>query len=115
MTKNKFDFNMDTIEAESKGPVQPIELNLEKIRTNIPNYTSEKLSEMIAVERYIGFHPEVSVMCMEELSKRRQAGDPFPFEDYIDNSLSGLPKLDFNMLDLRSVLLHAINTNKSKK
>jgi len=112
MKNNKLDFNMDLLEEESKEEVKLVELDLNKMRAKIPTFTSEKLSEMIVVERYIGFHPDVSVMAMEELARRREEGDPFPFEDYIQKSFNSLPQLNFNLLDLRSVLLNAINTNK---
>lgn len=105
----------DDFDLDSKEEIPSVSLDLDKIRTMIPTYSSEKLSEMIVVERYIGFHPEVSVMAMEELAKRRMEGDPFVFENYIDQSLKSLPKLDFNLLDLRTVMLNAIGNVNSKK
>jgi hypothetical protein len=45
---------------------------------------------------------------MEELSKRRLAGDTFHFESYIDKVYNELPVLDFSIPDIRSVLQQAI-------
>lgn len=98
----------DDFDLDNKEEVKLRALDLDKVRNQIPSYSSEKLSEMIVVERYIGFHPDVSVMAMEELAKRRIDGDQFPFEEYIENSLASLPKLDFKNLDIRNVLMNAI-------
>lgn len=105
----------DDFDLDNKEPVQLRSLDIDKVRRQIPSYSSEKLSEMIVVERYIGFHPEVSVMCMEELAKRRLEGDPFPFEDFIDKAFNSLPKLDFKTQDLRNVLLNAIANQPKPK
>jgi hypothetical protein len=45
---------------------------------------------------------------MEELAKRRMAGDTFNFESYIDQAYNELPVLDFSMPDIRTVLQQAI-------
>lgn len=107
------DFEIDLDDPESNKEIKMVNLDLDLIKSNIPTYSSEKLSEMIVCERYLGFHPDVSVMCMEELARRRMTGDCFAFEDYIENALKKLPKLDFNVMDLRGVLLNAINVNKA--
>jgi len=85
-------------------PLKGITLNVELVKTNIPSYPSKKLCEMIVCGRYLGYHPEISVLCMEELAVRRDAGDMFDFETYIDTAYQSLPKLDFTVPDLRSVL-----------
>jgi hypothetical protein len=99
MTKEDDEFDLDSTE-----PIKEVKLDLEVVRSKVPSYTSEKLCEMIVCERYFGFHPDVAVMCMEELAKRRIGGDNFSFEDYIENAFNALPKLEFKMPDLRSVL-----------
>jgi hypothetical protein len=85
---------------EDKYPV----FNLEIIKTKVPTYSSAKLCEMIVCERYIGFHPDVTTLCMEELSRRRINGDNFDFESYINQAFNSLPKLDFTIPDIRTVL-----------
>lgn len=100
---------IDDLDLDNNEEIKMRTLDVNKVRNHIPTYSSEKLSEMIVVERYIGFHPDISVMCMEELAKRRMEGDPFPFEDYIENAFNSLPSLDFKILDLRNVLINAIS------
>lgn len=84
-------------------------LNIEELKKNIPNYTSQKLCEMIAIDRCFGSYKEIAVICMEELAVRRIAGDNYEFEDYIDKAFSELPKLDFGIPDLRDVLRQVIS------
>jgi hypothetical protein len=84
--------------------IENISLNLDRVKKNIPNFSSEKLCEMIACERYFGFQPEVSVMCMEELSLRRINGNTFEFENYIETSLNQLPKIESKLPDIQSII-----------
>lgn len=83
-------------------------IDLELIKSNVPNYTSQKLSEMIVCDRYLGFSKDVAILCMEELSKRRQLGDQFDFESFIENSLKDLPKLDILTPSFKDILNKAI-------
>jgi len=94
----------EDLDLNNTAPLKGIKLDLEVVKSKIPSYPSKKLCEMIVCGRYIGFYPEVSVICMEELAVRREAGDEFDFEDYIDKAYQSLPKLDFTVPDLRSVL-----------
>jgi hypothetical protein len=66
----------------------------DKIRETIPLQSSVKLAEMIVCYRYIGIYKEASMLAMEELGKRRLAGDMFDYEKYVEDKLAGLPKLD---------------------
>lgn len=86
------------------APIKGITMDVNLVKTNIPSYPSKKLCEMIVVGRYVGFYPEISILCMEELAMRRDAGDNFDFETYIDEAYNSLPKLDFTVPDLQSIL-----------
>lgn|SRR5574339_1208402 len=105
----------DDLDLNDNTPLRGINLNLDVVKSKIPTYTSQKLCEMIVCERYVGFYPEVSVLCMEELGKRREAGDEFQFEDYIDEAYKTLPKLDFTVPDLRSVLTTLVTATQKAK
>lgn len=83
-------------------------ISMDLIKKNVPSYSNEKLCEMIVCDRYFGMGKEISVICMEELGKRRAGGDTFAFEEYIDKSYKELPELNFDMPDLRSMLNQAI-------
>lgn len=99
MTDNNFDDLEDSLDD-----ITFAELDIGKIKGNIPTFTSKKLCEMIVCDRYFGCYKEINLACMEELSKRRVAGDEFDFESYIDKCLAELPPLDFSIPDLRNVL-----------
>lgn len=79
-------------------------LDINDLKDKIPTFDSQKLCEMIICHRYLGFNKDISLLCMNELSIRREAGDPFLFEDYISKSEKELPKLDFSLPDLREIL-----------
>jgi len=74
------------------------------IKQNITKYSSHKLCEMIACVRYFKMDNNLLSICMEELSNRRIAGDPFSFEEFIMKCYNELPPLHLETPDLRSVL-----------
>jgi hypothetical protein len=90
-----------------------ITLDLQKVKENVPNFTSEKLCEMVACDRYLGCFHEIAIICMEELGKRRANGDNFQFEDRIEEIQKPLPVLNFNTTDIKEILQRAIN-NRGK-
>jgi hypothetical protein len=98
----------------SDGPLEEVKLDINMIKNHIHEYDSVKLCEMITADRYFGMGEKISPICMEELAKRRMAGDPFNFETYIEQAHKSLPVLNFTMPDLRTVLAQAI-AMKAKK
>lgn len=82
----------------------PPEINVQDIAPKLPQYSMTKLCDIVICDRYLGFNHDLAVLCMEELGKRRVAGDTFEFEDYIDREYKALPKIDSSMIDLRSAL-----------
>jgi len=87
-------------------------LNIEKVKENIPLQDSIKLAEMIVADRYFGFGEKIAPLCMEELGRRRMAGDPFDFETYINQAYKSLPVLSKAMPDIRDVLKQAVGNVK---
>jgi len=83
-----------------------------KTLSNINNFTSEKLCEIIVSNRYLGIFSELVVPCMEELSKRRLNGSNFDYENYIEKSFQELPVIESNVLDIGSLIF---NLNKGFK
>lgn len=102
MTIDINDFLIDNDEIED------VKLDLDQVKANLPTYSNEKLCEMIVCDRYFGFGKRIDLMCMEELAKRRMAGDTFDFESYIDKQYKELPVLDLKTPDLREVLTQAM-------
>lgn len=78
----------------------------------LPEFSQEKICEIIVCNRYFGTHPKLAIACMEELANRRIAGDTFDFETYIDKSFKELPKLDFQMPELSSIMRQFVGKKK---
>ena len=74
------------------------------VKANLSKYSSTKLAEMIITHRYFQASEEIAILAMEELARRRADGDSFAYENYIEENLATLPKLDFPMVDLGSIL-----------
>lgn len=94
--------------------IEDVKLDPDEIKKNLPDYPIEKLCEMIICDRYFGFEQQLSIMCMEELAKRRAAGNTFDFESYIEMGAKELPSLDFSMMDIRTVLNQAVGKKSNK-
>lgn len=105
-------FNIDDDDDDDLDDIYEGELDTAKIIENFPNYKSEKICEMIVCNRYFNFNHDLTVSCMEELGKRRLAGDSFDFESFIEKSFNDLPKLDFVLPDLKSMLSQVISKRK---
>lgn len=107
--------SIDEFDLDNNTPLKGISVNIDLVKSKIPTYSSDKLCEMIVCQRYIGFYPEIAALCMEELSARRLSGDTFDFESNIENMNKTLPKLDFNIPDINSVLNTIVNASKNIK
>ena len=104
MTNIDLDYSDDLDDEELDEP-----FNLETFKTKCVDYSSKKLCEIIVCNRYLDFYAEASVVAMEELAKRRIAGDIFDFESSIESSLKELPRLDFSGIpDFRQIMIQAI-------
>jgi hypothetical protein len=112
--KNK-SFSEMLNEALAKEPdLNLIPLDIEKVKKSIPQNSSEKLCEMIVCDRYFGFGQKISPFCMEELGKRRMAGDTFDFENYIDQAYKSLPVIPTVIPNIRDVLQQALDVRNKK-
>jgi len=80
------------------------EMSEEELLTKLPEFKSIKLCDIIVAHRYLGFYKKLYVPCMQELAKRRIDGDSWDFEQYIDDQLKDMPKLNFNLNDLNSAM-----------
>lgn len=104
----------DDYEEDDETELDFTPLDLKVVKEKLPTYTPEKLCEMVVCDRYFECYKEVALMCMEELSNRRAAGDVFDFETYIENSFNELPKLEFTIPDLGDVLRQVIGRKIGK-
>ena len=98
------------LEEESEEDTENVTLDFDQIKSNLPQYSKEKLCEMIVCDRYFGFEQKISLMCMEELARRRLEGDTFNYEDHIAKISKELPELNLNAApDIRTILNQAIS------
>ena len=90
-------------------------LDLDKVRANVPIFSTNKLCEMIVAYRYLNFSEESAIICMQELGKRRAEGDDTKFEDIINNMQKELPPLEFQVPSMKSALSQLTNIFKVAK
>ena len=58
--------------------------------------TSQLLATRVVLYRALGYEKEQAIDAMKELALRKQAGDEFDFEQYINDKLQEFPKTTFN-------------------
>lgn len=75
---------------------EPVIIDFNVVKNNISNYNSNKLCEMIVCNNYFKINEDITILCMQELSKRRVDGDLFNFEGYIKSCESELPVINMN-------------------
>ena len=98
------------LDDDSDGGLEEVKLDLDQIKANMPQYGNQKLCEMIVCDRYFGFEHKISTICMEELARRRGAGDTFAFEVYIEKISKEMPELDLSGApDIRTILNQALS------
>lgn len=103
------------LDDDSDEGIEEVKLDIDQITANLPQYPSKKLCEMIVCDRYFGFEHKLSIICMEELAKRRMAGDTFNFEAHIAEISKEMPELDLSITpDIRAVLNQAISRKINK-
>lgn len=55
--------------------------------------SSEKLAAQVVAFRALGWNPDGATQCMIELCRRREQGDDFDFEKYIEEESKKIPTL----------------------
>lgn len=71
------------------------------------------LGAHIVVYRHLGINKELAIECMEELCTRREHGDEFNFEQYIEDQLKDMPAISINEKD-KSILSKLFKTDLLK-
>jgi len=59
---------------------------------NIEKLSNESLAAQVVVFRLLGINKDLSILCMEELVKRKQLGDTFDYDSWIKIELEKSPK-----------------------
>lgn len=60
---------------------------------DIPSKTSEDLAAHVVAYRSLGIDKKFALVCMAELARRRELGEDFNFEDFIDQETKKMPKM----------------------
>jgi hypothetical protein len=63
----------------------------------IQEYTSIQLCDIIITNRYLKIYKEKAIIAMEQLALKRQNGDNFDYESYIEDNLKTLPDLNIDI------------------
>jgi hypothetical protein len=89
---------------EDGDEFDPEGFSSESLKQMIPTFTSKKLCAIIVSSRYFKLDASMQVLCMHELASRREKGDDFIFEEYIEQQFKSLPTLDFSLPSFMDVL-----------
>lgn len=79
---------------------------------DLKNYSTQKICNLIVCDRYLSLNKEIRVVCMEELAKRRLAGEQFEFEKYIEETLESLPEINISVPNFADIILKMSEMNK---
>jgi hypothetical protein len=63
--------------------------------------TSEALASHVVVYKTLGIDRELAQVCMKELARRRTLGEDFDYEQFIEDKIKEIPKMQG--LDLTSL------------
>lgn len=69
---------------------------------DVKKITSKVLAIRVVLYRVFGMDKELSLLCMKELAVRRENGDNFNYENFIDEEIKKFPKP--NTINLSKVI-----------
>jgi len=93
---NIADFMPDEVEGK--------QLSEDELLAKLPELPEQKIADLIIANRYLGMFPNIATAAMSELSKRRENGSEFAYEQYITEQINKLPKLNFDVKNVSSLL-----------
>ncbi len=79
---------------------------------------SPNLAAQIVAYKTIGYNKKIAMICMHELARRRDLGEEFNYEEYIDIEIKKIPVVSFNFnvsnvsTDIKSNIEDLIKTIK---
>lgn len=114
MIKKLLEMQKELENDSAEDSDEPIEFNDNEVKSNLINYSSERLCDVIITYRYFGLNKDLSISAMEELAKRRSSGDEFLYENYIDKNLKELPSLNFNIKNVDGLIQSFRGTKRAK-
>ena len=79
--------NLDDLDPEERK-----RLIKESQMASVKTSPSETLAAHVVVYRALKMNKDIALACMKELAKRKEDGDGFDFEAYIEKELAKVPK-----------------------
>jgi hypothetical protein len=74
---------------------------------------SKTLAANVVVYRLLAINKELAIVCMQELYARRENGDDFKYEEYIERQLKEMPSPNMDEKD-KGMFAHIFNTDFTK-
>lgn len=72
--------------------------------------TSETLAAYVVIYKALNMDKELALLCMKELAVRRELGQDFDYESYIEEELSKFPKMrGINLPDIGRKIISSQN------
>jgi hypothetical protein len=66
-------------------------MNLEEKQKLIPSMSMDALAANVVVYKALGLYKDFAIKCMEELARRKNQGDTFDYEKFIEEELKKIP------------------------
>lgn len=61
------------------------------------SFTIRRLCEVIISARYLGILEQECILCMQELAARREQGEQFDYETFIETEIKKLPNFKIDL------------------
>jgi hypothetical protein len=79
---------------------------------NLSTAESKNLAAYVVLYRTLGINKELAILCMQELCKRRENGDTFEYEQFIDDETAKIPKPSEPKISDAISLVNAVSKGK---
>lgn len=83
---------MKEADLDNLDPEERKRLIKESQMASVKTSPSETLAAHVVVYRALKINKDIALACMKELAKRKEDGDDFDFETYIEDELAKVPK-----------------------
>lgn len=73
--------------------LEPDDLGETDKKFDVISNSSESLAVCVITYRALGIDKGLAIVCMEELARRRQMGEEFDYESFIEENVSEMPQM----------------------
>ena len=85
------------------------DLSDEELKNICSKSSNEVLAAHVVVYRHLGIQKQTAIICMEELSFRKNNGSDFNYEEYINEQLKQMPPIQLSQQN-RNLLFSILKT-----